>query len=509
MASLFKLRFNHYVDKQGKRVRKGTPGAKAKRYTSEKFYGKFRDEHGLPQRVALDEDEDRSRELLAELELKATRARRGLTDPSVRFAETPIADHLAEYRRHLEHKGNAREHVADTARYVNLVATARGFAFLRDITPDGVRAFMLDLRTQGRADRTVNAYLVAMKSFLTWCVREGRAPGNPIAYLPKLNNHEPSRRNRNRAVSLAQLAHLLDVAEKSKTAWNGVSGSDRAMRYAMAVGTGFRARELSSLTPASLNLAADVPTATVEAAYSKRRKRDQQPLPAWLVDRLRIWLAKHPELTGAPTSEKLFPGGWWRRAAEMLREDLAAAGIDYVDADGRVLDFHGLRHQYITALTAAGVHPKTAQTLARHSTIDLTMNLYTHQLRTDVADALATVPGPAPSPDRQRNRATGTFGRHDPCCTNVCATRAEKGVQKSPSGKLGKMRRNRSKLSESVAGPRLAQAAAADDDSTGPPRQRDSKSGAEKSVGGSSPLPSAPPTGSLKNVGKSGVCELC
>jgi integrase len=491
VASLFKLRFNHYFDKAGKRVPKGTPGAKPKRYTSEKWYGKYRDELGLPKRVPLDEDEDRSRELLAELELKATRARRGLADPSVRFAETPIADHLAEYRRHLEHKGNAREHIADTERYVKLVATARGIAFLRDVTPDGVRAFMLDLRAQGRADRTVNAYLVAMKSFLTWCVREGRAPSNPIAFLPKLNNHEPSRRNRERHLSLEQLAHLLDTAAKSDVVWRGVAGGDRSMRYAMALGTGFRAHELSSLTLASLNLEADVPTATVEAAYSKRRKRDQQPLPTWLVDRLRTWLATHGELTGAPSSAKLFPGGWWRRAAEMLREDLEAAEIDYVDADGRVLDFHGLRHQYITALTAAGVHPKTAQTLARHSTIDLTMNLYTHQLRTDVADALASVPGPAAAPDHQRNKATGTYGPHDPCCTNVCATRAEKGVQKSPSGNLGNPARNRSKRAEREAGPRLAQAGAPDDDDSGPPVRRDSKSGAGKPVGGSSPLPSA------------------
>ncbi|HMP08113.1 MAG TPA: tyrosine-type recombinase/integrase [Lacipirellulaceae bacterium] len=488
MASIFKLRFNHYFDKAGKRVPKGTPGAKSKRYTSEKWYGKYRDEFGLPKRVPLDEDEDRSRELLADLELKAARARRGLTDPAVRFAETPIADHLAEYRRHLEHKGNAREHVVDTERYVKRMAAARGFAFLRDVTPEGVRAFMLNLRALGRADRTANAYLVAMKAFLTWCVREGRAPSNPIAYLPKLNNHEPSRRNRNRALSLQELARLIDVAEKSEKDWSGVSGPDRAMRYAMALGTGFRAHELSSLTLASLNLAGDVPTATVEAAYSKRRKRDQQPLPAWLVDRLRPWLAAHPTLATAPQSAKLFPGGWWRRAAAMLREDLAAAEIDYVDEDGRVLDFHGLRHQYITALTAAGVHPKTAQTLARHSTIDLTMNLYTHQLRTDVADALATVPGPAPAPDSQRQRATGTHGRVEP---NVCATRAENRGTNVPNGKLGNFPRGRQKRSQTLAGPRLERSGPGENDDDRPRVKSDSKSGAPKGVVGSNPMPSA------------------
>jgi len=49
---------------------------------------------------------------------------------------------------------------------------------------------------------------------------------------------------------------------------------------------------------------------------------------------------------------------------------------------------HGLRHSLISNLARAGVHPRNAQALARHSTIDLTMNVHTHvsmhDLRRDV-----------------------------------------------------------------------------------------------------------------------------
>ena len=38
--------------------------------------------------------------------------------------------------------------------------------------------------------------------------------------------------------------------------------------------------------------------------------------------------------------------------------------------------FHALRHTFITNLARSGVHPKTAQSLARHSTITLTMDRY-------------------------------------------------------------------------------------------------------------------------------------
>ena len=52
----------------------------------------------------------------------------------------------------------------------------------------------------------------------------------------------------------------------------------------------------------------------------------------------------------------------------------------YRNQDGLVADFHALRHTFMTNLAIAGVHPKTAQMLARHSTIAMTMDRYTHSL---------------------------------------------------------------------------------------------------------------------------------
>ncbi|MFM7167802.1 MAG: integrase [Planctomycetaceae bacterium] len=40
----------------------------------------------------------------------------------------------------------------------------------------------------------------------------------------------------------------------------------------------------------------------------------------------------------------------------------------------------------------SGINPKTAQSLARHSTIDLTMNVYTKLTITDQALAISTLP---------------------------------------------------------------------------------------------------------------------
>jgi hypothetical protein len=85
--------------------------------------------------------------------------------------------------------------------------------------------------------------------------------------------------------------------------------------------------------------------------------------------------------------------------------------LAYRDGAGRYADFHALRHSFISNLVSGGVHPKTAQRLARHSTITLTMDRYTHLRRDDLADAVTALPdlsGPA-----RQAAVTGTYGACD------------------------------------------------------------------------------------------------
>jgi hypothetical protein len=93
----------------------------------------------------------------------------------------------------------------------------------------------------------------------------------------------------------------------------------------------------------------------------------------------------------------------------MICIDLKVAGIPYVDGSGRVFDFHALRRHFITSLAQSGVHAKDAQALARHSTITLTMDRYTHVSVCDMNDALARLPShPTTDADADALQATGT-----------------------------------------------------------------------------------------------------
>ena len=80
-------------------------------------------------------------------------------------------------------------------------------------------------------------------------------------------------------------------------------------------------------------------------------------------------------------------------------------------ANGEKADFHAFRHSFITMLASSGVHPKVAQQLARHSTITLTMDRYSHARLVDLNAAVEILPSLAPlSKLAHATPLTGTTG---------------------------------------------------------------------------------------------------
>jgi hypothetical protein len=128
-----------------------------------------------------------------------------------------------------------------------------------------------------------------------------------------------------------------------------------------------------------------------------------------------------------PTSRKLtnYAKLSQRVTEVMLRNDLGAAGIPY-QTDAGIADFHSLRHTFISNLAAGGVPPKLAQQLARHSTITLTMDRYSHVGLLDLNAALESLPV-VTAPESQEMRATGTTDEHaaDFSCIESCKRPAE------------------------------------------------------------------------------------
>ena len=263
---------------------------------------------------------------------------------------------------------------------------------------------------------TSNHYLRAMKQFTRWLVRDRRMRDDPLIHLSMVNV-KVDRRHDRRALLPDEFARLVAAARVGKPV-ESMAGPDRAMMYVLSAWTGYRKGEIGSLTTKSFDLLGDPPTVTVAAAYSKRRRQDTQVLHCEVVQLMQEWLVIQgrmlPERLWFPVSGSV-PGGTERKTAKMMRVDLAAARnewiaeastddekelreatdfLAYCDHRGRYADFHSNRHTFITSLSRNHVSPRTAQTLARHSDIRLTMQTYTHIELADQQAAIASLPAP-------------------------------------------------------------------------------------------------------------------
>jgi site-specific recombinase XerC len=263
-------------------------------------------------------------------------AKVGLLDKSRVAGSRPLAEHLEDFRAHLEAKGNTADHVKKTVSRIRRVVKGAGFRTWTDLSANKVQRYLHGLRKgeAGLSAKTFNYYLQSVKQFCTWMVDERRASENPLSYL-KAINAEMDKRHPRRSLEVDEARALLRVAQQGPTCM-GITGPERAMLYRLACESGLRLNELRSLLVSSFDFEAC--TVSVRAAYSKRRRYDTLPLKSDSAKVLREFLKdKLPKARAL----RVPPRG---HEAEMLRVDLEPAGIEYVDDAGRFADFHSLRH---------------------------------------------------------------------------------------------------------------------------------------------------------------------
>ena len=374
---------------------------------SAKWWGRYRDATNREKRVPLARDKAAAQAMLNDLVLKVERESAGIADPYEPHRKLPLKKHLRDYERHLRNKNSNRDYVNTTRQRVRDIITACKFGRITDIAPGPVQQFLADLRRSGKSISSSNGYLRAMKMFARWLVQDRRTGDDPLCHLSSMNS-EPDRRRVRRPLSDEEFVLLIEAARSGP--WiQGIPGPDRAVLYIVAAYTGFRRDEIGSIRRRSFNFESDPPTLTVEAGYSKHRKQDVIPLRADFAAMIQDWLnsQQHRDfrkplinVTGKRTAEMLRKDlqrarDEWIKAAKSTAEQkrrLQSSFLQPVNEHGHTVDFHALRKTFITNLSRSGVTPKTAQTLARHSDINLTMNTYTMLGMGDQASAVEALP---------------------------------------------------------------------------------------------------------------------
>lgn len=410
-----------YLDSHGRRVPKGTPGARKRKEKSDRWYG-----GGIVGKgnrlIPLALDKEVAQRKLNALVIAAERGDAGMIDRDA--TARPLKVHLEEFEQDLAaglRVGTGRkrrtapkpQQVALVVQRIRDVLNGCGFRFVDDLKTGARKlARYLDGRVNkpraegGISHQTATFLLAEAKRFARWIARQGTgvAPDvfDSVAGFDPANERTHARRE----IIPGELAKVLDAAKASAQTVRGLTGPDRYHVYLVAFSTGFRASELGELTPGHFHLDTDPPSVSLPGKVAKNRKTVRPPLPAAVAIALRSYLETKP------ANQPVWPGQWKRHAAKMLRIDLKAAGVPYAvrtPHGTEHADFHSLRHSFVTALAASGAGAKALQTLARHSDPRLTLNLYTHARSAELVETVERlqVPGSGPksplaSMDRQQ-----------------------------------------------------------------------------------------------------------
>lgn len=335
-----------------------------------------------------------------------------------------VDDFLAMKRT--DPKQLAGKSIDDITTCLHRVVAASDWSTLSAVTVDGLQEVLSRLsaedpdptkRRRGRRPKggtlsngRLNHYRAHWKALVKWAHRTGRLDTDPLASMNRWRTEGEETMHR-LALRVDEFDRLLrsTMARGASSERRAGTGMDRAMAYLLAASTGMRLGEVASVTVGAFTLDGELAKVELRARSAKNRRSVRQPILPDAVEHLRRWLA------GRPRDER--PFAWLRdvEAALMIRDDARAAGVRTTDEDGRVLDFHALRHSYGTWLTTVlDVRPKEAQKLMRHSTMDLTMKLYTHlddsDLRRRIGDGvgISRCAGAAPSAHTtEDHRGTG------------------------------------------------------------------------------------------------------
>jgi len=221
----------------------------------------------------------------------------------------------------------------------------------------------------GISGKTIKHEVETLTSFIRWAKPRGYIDSNPLEGLGRFNT---ARKTERRVMTMEEMADFMACLPMHLS-----------LLFETAICSGLRRNELYCLSPDHLDaLRCGL---VLDAEWTKNRKEGFQPLPKALFARLvaysktgdakrqyRLAFQQGGAKLNCPENPLLYVP---KATATTMDAYLRRAGIPKKTKAGK-LDFHALRVAYINMLIDAGVDIKTVQTLARHSTLELTLNVY-------------------------------------------------------------------------------------------------------------------------------------
>ena len=302
----------------------------------------------------------------AELDEKVLKAQI-LVNSGVDICSEETFGHFAQMWYDLYKKPNLRENSLNAIKYVlnqHILPFIGGYR-LRDITPMQIQAIMASL--SNKSNSLQSKVLIHLRSIFKAAQENGLVAKSPVSSMLK-----PGGRKTAEKVALAPQETRLLVERVD---------NPRAHTFLLtALHTGMRRGEILGLMWEDIDFKQRIVHVRHNAILGKGEtsihntlKTDAGRRDIPLTEELETWLAKYKKRShskfvlamqnGKPLTQSAYKSMWKLVERELPETHVTA---------------HVLRHTYVTRLFEAGLDIKEIQYLAGHSTVDMTLRVYTH-----------------------------------------------------------------------------------------------------------------------------------
>jgi integrase len=239
---------------------------------------------------------------------------------------------------------------------------------------------------------TRNEYLTSIKGFTRWAKKRHKVECDPLDPLSKGDEDKEEKRHPRRALTVEQVSALLDAALRRpeheltiiRTGKNKgtigakvhprvlakarKTGIERRIAYLLAIWTGLRRSELAQLEWQDISLDAESPFIQLRATTTKSSRADMIALHPQVVEELRQYRRSNAKPHDCIVSR--IP------SMNVMKADLAFAGIDYCDQRNGFADLHAQRKTLNLMLAVQRVPSRVRQSQLRHTDPRLTEDTY-------------------------------------------------------------------------------------------------------------------------------------
>ncbi len=235
----------------------------------------------------------------------------------------------------------------------------------------------------GKSKATVNHYTGRLQTYLRWAAAAGMPVESALLALAPLAVTARDLARRPRAFTEAEAEAFFDACLYLDRRTTGVP---QVPAWRFLLSTGLRWSEAAALDGA--HISGDV--VVLPAASAKRGKgRKVGPLPGDLLEHFRARRGAEAILIGRH-------GKPWRDVGHRVSHRsfvtiCARAGLQLVNAEGRLLTIHSFRRTYATRLLRAGVPIAHVSRLMGHSSTAFTERVYVDLTADDPVDAARRV----------------------------------------------------------------------------------------------------------------------